>query len=52
MFAQNIKQAGKIFLEDTDKAPFIPSWHRVASAIPDIYVKLLDAVEQDQKELS
>jgi glucosyl-3-phosphoglycerate synthase len=52
MFAQNIKQAGKIFLEDTDKAPFIPSWHRVASAIPDIYVQLLDAVEQDKKELS
>lgn len=52
MFAQNIKKAGKIFLEDTDKAPFIPSWHRVASAIPDIYVQLLDAVEQDKKELS
>jgi len=52
MFAQNIKYAGRKFLEDTDKAPFIPSWQRVASAIPDIYVQLLDAVEQDRKELS
>jgi len=52
MFAENIKLAGKIFLEDTDKAPFIPSWQRVSSAIPDIYVQLLDAVEQDKKELS
>ena len=52
MFAQNIKDAGKMFLDDTDKAPFIPSWNRVVSAIPDIYVKLLEAVEQDKKELS
>ena len=52
LFAENIKAAGKSFLEDTDKAPFIPSWHRVSSAIPDIFVQLLDAVEQDRKELS
>ena len=51
MFAENIKSAGKIFLEDTDKAPFIPSWNRVSSAIPDIFVQLLDAVEQDKQEL-
>lgn len=52
MFAENIKKAGKIFLKDTDKAPFIPSWNRVSSAIPDIFVQLLDAVEQDKAELS
>jgi len=52
LFAENIKAAGKSFLEDTDKAPFIPSWHRVSSAMPDIFVQLLDAVEQDRKELS
>ena len=52
MFAENIKHAGRLFLQDTDKAPFIPSWQRVASAIPDIYVQLLDAVEADRKELS
>ncbi len=52
MFAENIKYAGKIFLKDADKAPFIPSWNRVSSAIPDIFVQLLDAVEQDRKEFS
>lgn len=51
-FAENIKLAGKIFLEDTDSAPFIPSWARVASAKPDIFTELLDAVEEDRKELS
>jgi glucosyl-3-phosphoglycerate synthase len=52
LFAHNIKKAGKKFLRDTDKAPFIPCWQRVASAIPDIFVQLLDAVERDRKELS
>jgi len=52
MFAENIKHAGNIFLEDTDEAPFIPSWNRVSSAIPDIFTQLLDAVEKDRKELS
>lgn len=52
MFAENIKHAGKLFLEDTDKAPFIPSWNRVSNAIPDIFTQLLDAVEADRKELS
>ena len=52
MFAENIKHAGHKFLDDTDKAPFIPSWNRVSSAIPDIFTQLLDAVEKDRKELS
>jgi len=51
MFAENIKHAGQLFLEDTDKAPFIPSWNRVTSAIPDIFPRLLEAVEKDRKEL-
>ena len=51
MFAENIKLAGRLFLEDTDKVPFIPSWQRVSNAIPDIFVQLLDAVEADKKEL-
>jgi len=50
MFAENIKHAGHLFLEDSDEAPFIPSWHRVSSALPDIYADLLDAVEADRKE--
>jgi len=52
MFADNIKHAGNIFLDDTDEAPFIPSWNRVSSAIPEIFTQLLDAVEKDRKELS
>lgn len=52
LFAKNIKHAGQTFLEDTDKAPFIPSWRRVCSAIPDIYEQILNAVEQDYRELS
>lgn len=52
LFAKNIKHAGKTFLEDTDKAPFIPSWRRVCSAIPDIFEQLLEAVEKDHQALS
>lgn len=52
LFARNIKHAGKTFLEDSDKAPFIASWRRVSSAIPDIYDQLLNAVEEDRKALS
>jgi len=52
MFAENIKHAGNLFLDDSDETPFIPSWNRVSSAIPDIFTQLLDAVEKDRKELS
>jgi len=31
------------------ETPFIPSWNRVISAIPDILEQLYDAVEQDNK---
>jgi glucosyl-3-phosphoglycerate synthase len=30
--------------------PFIPSWNRVISAIPDILEQLKTAVEEDQAE--
>jgi glucosyl-3-phosphoglycerate synthase len=52
LFAKNIKLAGQTFLDDVDKAPFIPSWRRVCSAIPDIYEQLIDAVEKDREALS
>lgn len=51
LFARNIKYAGKLFLQDTDEAPFIPSWRRVRSAIPDIFPQLLEAVAADREEL-
>ena len=52
LFSENIKHAGKLFLDDTDKAPFIPSWNRVVSAIPDIFEELLGAIAEDKKEFS
>ena len=49
MFAQNIMKAGEHFLEKPMETPFIPSWNRVASAMPDIYARLYSAVEEDNK---
>jgi len=47
MFAQNIMDAGKVFLERPMETPFIPSWNRVVSAVPDIFERLAAAVEED-----
>jgi len=33
------------------ETPFIPSWARVLSAVPDIGYRLLKAVEDDNQEL-
>jgi len=51
MFARNIMTAGEQFLSNPMETPFIPSWNRVASAIPDVFDRLLEAVELDNKEL-
>jgi len=50
MFAKNIVEAGQIFLEKPMETPFIPTWSRVSSAMPDIYERLLEAVELDNEE--
>ncbi|AWB56395.1 MULTISPECIES: glycosyl transferase [unclassified Colwellia] len=52
MFAENILTAGNTFLENPMETPFIPSWNRVVSAIPDILSQLKEAVELDNKEFS
>jgi glucosyl-3-phosphoglycerate synthase len=52
MFAQNVLQAGNDFLDNPMETPFIPSWNRVVSAIPDVQEKLLEAVELDMQEFS
>ncbi|PKI17324.1 glycosyl transferase [Colwellia sp. 12G3] len=52
MFAENILTAGSIFLEQPMETPFIPSWNRVVSAIPDILLQLKEAVELDNEEFS
>ena len=52
LFAQNVMQAGAYFLDNPMDTPFIPSWNRVTSAIPDIKDQLLEAVELDNEEYS
>lgn len=49
LFAENIIAAGKSFLENPMETPFIPSWNRVISAVPDILDRLYDAVEEDNR---
>ena len=50
MFAENIIKAGEIFTAIPMERPFLPSWNRVVSAIPDIYDQLIEAVDKDLKE--
>lgn len=50
LFASNIMLAGEHFLNNPMDTPFIPSWNRVVSAIPDILEQLYDAVEEDNAQ--
>ncbi len=50
MFAQNIMIAGQQFLDYPMDTPFIPSWNRVVSAMPDVLIRLNEAVEADRRE--
>ena len=52
LIAENIMKAGEAFLERPMERPFIPSWSRVTSAMPDVLYRLQDAVEQDQEEFA
>jgi len=45
-------KAGEAFLDRPMERPFIPSWNRVISAVPDILQQLLEAVEADQAEFN
>ena len=47
LFAQHIWLAGEQFLENPMETPFIPSWNRVVSALPDFLDRLYEAVEED-----
>ncbi len=47
LFARCILQAGESFLKNPSDTPFIPSWNRVISAVPDILERLHEAVEKD-----
>ncbi|GHD51288.1 glucosyl-3-phosphoglycerate synthase [Marinobacter persicus] len=50
LFARNVMEAGHYFLENPMDTPFIPSWNRVTSALPEIREQLLEAVELDNQE--
>ena len=47
LFTQHVIRAGDAFMDRPSETPFIPSWNRVVSAIPDILDRLRDAVEED-----
>jgi glucosyl-3-phosphoglycerate synthase len=51
LFAANIMEAGNQFLDNPMEAPFLPTWTRVASAIPDFSGRLLQAVAADNQGL-
>lgn len=48
-FTKGIKRASDIIMEDPLGVPLIASWDRVTSAIPDILIKIREAVEEDNK---
>lgn len=52
MFAANIMDAGRIFLEQPMDIPFIPSWNRVVSAMPEVFDRLAGAVADDHRQFS
>ncbi|MEM7100626.1 MAG: glycosyl transferase [Pseudomonadota bacterium] len=52
VFASNILKAGQAFLEGGEEIPFMPTWHRVSGAFPDVYSDLLSAVEEDAQAFS
>jgi glucosyl-3-phosphoglycerate synthase len=47
-FLKGIKLASEGFLEDPLGVPMISNWARVTAAVPDIFDRLIDAVEADQ----
>ena len=50
LFALNIMKAGESFFENPMDTPFIPTWSRVNSAIPNFMNRLKQKVELDNEE--
>jgi glucosyl-3-phosphoglycerate synthase len=48
-FLKGIKLASESFLEDPLGVPMISNWARVTAAVPDIFDRLISAVEADQE---
>ncbi|MEL7157042.1 MAG: glycosyl transferase [Actinomycetota bacterium] len=49
VFADAVIEAGQAYLDDPTESPFIPSWSRVRSAVPDVLDQLRRAVEADSR---
>ncbi|MEE8397881.1 MAG: glycosyl transferase [Desulfobacterales bacterium] len=49
LFAQNIYKAGEEFLSNPMQTPFVPSWKRVMSALPNFLQEFHEAVELDNQ---
>jgi glucosyl-3-phosphoglycerate synthase len=49
LFARNIYTAGEDFLANPMQSPFVPSWQRIMSAVPDLTEQLYEAVKLDNK---
>lgn len=47
LFAQNIMDAGDKYFSNPMETPFMPTWSRVVSAIPDIFSQIHSAVSKD-----
>lgn len=52
MFAENVLIAGQDFLENPMETPFIPSWNRVISALPNLQDEFIEAVRADMEQYS
>lgn len=52
LFAANILKAGMHFLDHPMERPFIPSWNRVTSALPELSEEFIKAVQADMREFS
>ena len=50
LFADNIIEAGHIFLDKPSETPFIPTWNRVHAADPDLMSDMLKGVAEDLEE--
>lgn len=50
MFARNLLVASEDYLSNPMEQPFVPSWNRVLSAMPNVHQRMLDAVKLDMDE--
>lgn len=48
-FTKGIKRAAEAIMEDPLGVPLIAAWHRVTAAIPDIFLRIRTAVEEDNR---